>query len=140
MGQVSPESSTPPSNPSGTNPSGTNPSGSEPSGSEPSGSSLPARVRAAVRHLPHPVRWVVVALVGGTLVLAGLAMLVLPGPGLVVLFAGVAVLAAEFAWAEVLLTRMKAMGQSAWATARRAGGADRRKRGAGAGVPPDAVE
>ena len=92
---------------------------------EPNGAprpTLPARVRAAVSHLPHPIRWVVVALVGGTLVLAGLAMLVLPGPGLVVLFAGVAVLAAEFAWAEVLLARMSSMGRSAWSTARRAAG------------------
>ena len=92
----------------------------EPTGASPS--TLPARIKAAVSRLPHPVRWVVVALVGGTLVIAGLAMLVLPGPGLVVLFAGVAVLAAEFAWAEVLLARMTSMGRSAWSTARRATG------------------
>lgn len=68
------------------------------------------------------MRWIVVAVVGGALVLAGLAMLVLPGPGLVVLFAGVAVLAVEFAWAEVLLTRMRSMGRSAWSSAQRAAG------------------
>lgn len=83
---------------------------------------LSARLKAAVSNLPHPVRWVVVAVVGWTLVLAGLAMLVLPGPGLVTLFAGVAVLAVEFAWAEVLLARMRSMGRSAWSTARRSAG------------------
>lgn len=36
---------------------------------------------------------------GSTLVAAGAAMLVLPGPGLLTMFAGVSVLASEFAWA-----------------------------------------
>ena len=40
-----------------------------------------------------------VALVGGSLLLAGLAMLVLPGPAFVVIPAALAVLAIEFAWA-----------------------------------------
>jgi tellurite resistance protein TerC len=44
-------------------------------------------------------RKIVVAAVGGTLVLIGVAMLVLPGPAIVVIPAGIAVLALEFAWA-----------------------------------------
>ena len=40
-----------------------------------------------------------VILVGGSLLLAGLAMLVLPGPAFVVIPAALAVLAIEFAWA-----------------------------------------
>jgi uncharacterized protein (TIGR02611 family) len=40
-----------------------------------------------------------VALVGGSLFLAGLAMLVLPGPALVVIPAALAILALEFVWA-----------------------------------------
>ena len=44
-------------------------------------------------------RKIVVAVVGGTIVALGVAMLVLPGPAFVVIPAGVAVLALEFAWA-----------------------------------------
>jgi hypothetical protein len=39
-------------------------------------------------------------LVGGVLVLLGLAAMVLPGPGLLFLFAGLAILSQQFAWAE----------------------------------------
>lgn len=49
-----------------------------------------------------------VFLLGSVLVLAGVAMLVLPGPGLLVIIAGLAVLASEFAWAEYLLDKAKA--------------------------------
>jgi hypothetical protein len=40
-----------------------------------------------------------VALIGGTVLLIGLALLVLPGPGVLVMAAGVAILATEFNWA-----------------------------------------
>ena len=46
-----------------------------------------------------------VALAGFVVVLAGLAMIPLPGPGLLVVAAGLAILALEFAWAERLLER-----------------------------------
>lgn len=39
------------------------------------------------------------AIVGGSLVVAGVILLVLPGPGVVVVAAGFAVLAREFTWA-----------------------------------------
>jgi uncharacterized protein (TIGR02611 family) len=42
---------------------------------------------------------------GFAVVLAGLAMLVLPGPGLLVIAVGLGVLALEFAWAERWLER-----------------------------------
>ena len=42
-------------------------------------------------------------LVGFTIVLVGLALLVLPGPGLLVIAVGFAMLALEFAWAERVL-------------------------------------
>jgi uncharacterized protein (TIGR02611 family) len=45
------------------------------------------------------------ALLGFTVVLIGLALLVLPGPGLLVMAAGFAMLALEFAWAERVLER-----------------------------------
>jgi len=48
---------------------------------------------------------VAVVVAGFVVVLAGLAMIVLPGPGLPVLAVGLAVLALEFVWAEILLER-----------------------------------
>jgi uncharacterized protein (TIGR02611 family) len=45
------------------------------------------------------------AVVGATVTLAGIAMLVTPGPALVVIPIGLAMLALEFAWAERLLDR-----------------------------------
>jgi uncharacterized protein (TIGR02611 family) len=47
----------------------------------------------------------VVAIFGFLVVLAGLAMLVLPGPGLLVIAIGLGILALEFVWAERLLER-----------------------------------
>lgn len=46
-----------------------------------------------------------VVLAGFAVVLAGLAMIPLPGPGLLVVAGGLALLALEFAWAERLLER-----------------------------------
>jgi uncharacterized protein (TIGR02611 family) len=48
---------------------------------------------------------VAVALFGFLVVLVGLAMLVLPGPGLLVIAIGLGILALEFVWAERLLER-----------------------------------
>jgi len=52
-------------------------------------------------------RRVVVALIGATVVLIGVAMLVLPGPGVVTMFVGLTILAAEFAWARRWLKRAR---------------------------------
>lgn len=48
-----------------------------------------------------------VSVAGAVLLAAGAAMLVLPGPGLLVILAGLAVLATEYAWAHRLLTQMR---------------------------------
>ncbi|MBI4012391.1 MAG: PGPGW domain-containing protein [Candidatus Rokubacteria bacterium] len=53
-------------------------------------------------------RRVVVAVVGGTILLAGVAMLMLPGPAFIVIPLGLAILATEFVWARWLLSRIKA--------------------------------
>jgi uncharacterized protein (TIGR02611 family) len=45
------------------------------------------------------------AIIGATVTLAGIAMLVTPGPAFVVIPIGLAMLALEFAWAERLLDR-----------------------------------
>ena len=59
------------------------------------------------KHLPHPIRWVIVASVGSTLTLVGIIFLFIPGPGLPLIVLGVAILATEFAWAEVVFARIK---------------------------------
>ncbi len=56
---------------------------------------------------PHPLRWLVTATIGLTLLVLGLIFLVLPGPGIPLIFAGLAILATEFAWAEFLLSQTK---------------------------------
>ena len=48
-----------------------------------------------------------VLIVGGGLLLAGVVMLVLPGPGLLVIFSGLTILATHFVWARRLLVRAR---------------------------------
>ena len=52
-------------------------------------------------------RRIVVGVIGATLVLIGVALFVLPGPGVVVLAAGLGVLSLEFAWARRWLGRLR---------------------------------
>ena len=61
------------------------------------------------------VRKLIVAVIGSTVVLFGLALIVLPGPAVVVIPLGLALLATEFAWARRLVRRGGAM----WGNARR---------------------
>jgi uncharacterized protein (TIGR02611 family) len=60
-----------------------------------------------------------ILVIGGTVVLIGLAMVVLPGPAFVVIPAGLGILATEFVWARRLLYRMRDSAQMAAATFRR---------------------
>jgi len=48
-----------------------------------------------------------VTVVGGVFVVGGLAMLVLPGPGMVVVVIGFAILATEYVWAATALEHTK---------------------------------
>jgi len=52
-------------------------------------------------------RKIVVGVIGGTIVLFGILLIFLPGPGSVVIPIGLLVLASEFAWARWLLHRGK---------------------------------
>jgi len=54
-------------------------------------------------------RRVVVGVVGATVLLVGVAMLVLPGPGLVAIPFGLVILSAEFAWARRWLRRVRSI-------------------------------
>ena len=53
------------------------------------------------------VRRIFLVIAGFTLLLAGIAMLVTPGPGLPVILLGLGLLAAEFVWARRLMERIK---------------------------------
>ncbi len=51
------------------------------------------------------VRKLIVGVIGSTVVLFGLALVILPGPAVVVVPLGLALLATEFAWARRLIRR-----------------------------------
>lgn len=60
-----------------------------------------------MRHL----KTIITTLVGFTVLAIGAAMLILPGPGLVVIALGLVILSAEFVWARRALERMKEQAQ-----------------------------
>jgi uncharacterized protein (TIGR02611 family) len=74
--------------------------------------------RESVRARPMANRAyrVVVGVVGGAIVIGGLALVPLPGPGWVIVFLGLAVLATEFVWADRLETfaRNQVKAWTAW--------------------------
>ncbi|MGQ0430011.1 MAG: PGPGW domain-containing protein [Gammaproteobacteria bacterium] len=53
-------------------------------------------------------RRIVVAVIGGTITMIGIAMVVLPGPAIVVVPLGLGVLGLEFAWARHWLRKLRA--------------------------------
>jgi tellurite resistance protein TerC len=53
------------------------------------------------------LKLIITTVVGFTVIALGAAMLVLPGPGLVVIGLGLLILSAEFVWAKRALDRMK---------------------------------
>ena len=59
----------------------------------------------------HVAKRFAATLLGGALLLLGLAMMVLPGPGILVIVAGLAVLATEYVWAQRLLKRAKSQAE-----------------------------
>ena len=56
---------------------------------------------------PPLVRRVVIGVIGGTILILGIAMIVLPGPATVVIPLGLAVLATEFLWARLWLRKAR---------------------------------
>ena len=69
-------------------------------------------------------RRVAVAVVGTTVLAVGIALIVLPGPAIVVIPVGLAILSIEFAWARLWLRKIRRSisGQSADSRASRAEG------------------
>ena len=56
-------------------------------------------------------RKILIAIIGGTVVLVGIALLFLPGPGTPTIIAGLAILGAEFAIARLWMRRLKRQGK-----------------------------
>lgn len=50
-----------------------------------------------------------IALIGGTVLLLGVVLLILPGPGILVIVVGLAILATEFLWARRVSRQTKEM-------------------------------
>ena len=70
-----------------------------------------SRIRTAVglHLLPAPLRKLIVAVIGVTILLLGVAMVVLPGPAFIVIPVGLGILATEFAWARRAVRRARVM-------------------------------
>lgn len=70
-----------------------------------------SRLRAAVglNILPAPLRKLIVAVIGLTILLIGIAMVALPGPAFIVIPVGLGILATEFAWARRAVRRARVM-------------------------------
>ena len=79
----------------------------------------PGHVAAVARFLWRSGRRLVVIGLGFVLLVGGVLMLVLPGPGVAVIVLGLALLAREFVWAERLLERVKARASATAGTAKR---------------------
>ena len=54
------------------------------------------------------VRKIIIGVLGGTVLVSGVLMIALPGPAILVIPAGLAILATEFEWAHNLNVRLQA--------------------------------
>ena len=66
-----------------------------------------SRLWTAFKVVAAPLRKLIIALIGGTVLLIGVALIVLPGPAFIVIPIGLAILATEFAWAQRAVTRAR---------------------------------
>ena len=64
-------------------------------------------IKRAVHFTYKAARRVVVAVVGATVLVLGFLMIVTPGPALIVIPVGLAILSIEFAWARHWLRRLR---------------------------------
>jgi uncharacterized protein (TIGR02611 family) len=70
---------------------------------------LSTRIQHALRldELSTGTRKIVIGIAGGLVLVAGIALLVLPGPAFIVIPLGLAILATEFAWARRFLHKTR---------------------------------
>jgi uncharacterized protein (TIGR02611 family) len=76
-------------------------------------------MKAVLRFILRSGKRIAVTVVGVVLLAGGLVMMVTPGPGLVAIIAGLAVLATEYAWARRALEKARERGKSAAGAVRR---------------------
>jgi uncharacterized protein (TIGR02611 family) len=63
-------------------------------------------------YVPYRVaKRIAIGIVGGSVLIVGVCMIVLPGPAFIVIPAGLAILGIEFAWARIWLKKAKAKAQ-----------------------------
>jgi tellurite resistance protein TerC len=61
----------------------------------------------AIHFTYKAARRIVIGIVGVTVLVIGVIMLVTPGPAIVVIPVGLAILSLEFAWARIWLTKLR---------------------------------
>jgi tellurite resistance protein TerC len=61
----------------------------------------------AIHFTYRAARRIVIGIVGATVIVIGIIMLVTPGPALIVIPVGLAILSLEFAWARIWLTKLR---------------------------------
>jgi len=64
-------------------------------------------MKSVVSKTIRQVKKLTIAVIGFTILLIGLAMVVLPGPAFIVIPVGLGILATEFVWARNLLKKVK---------------------------------
>ena len=69
--------------------------------------------REIARFIARNGKRIAVTIAGFVLLIAGLAMLVLPGPGILIVIAGLAILATEYVWAQRALNFAKQKAEQA---------------------------
>lgn len=65
-----------------------------------------------IRFIGRSSKRIAVSVVGAVFVVGGVAMLVLPGPGLIIVALGLAILGTEYAWAAAALERAQGSARS----------------------------
>ena len=70
-------------------------------------------IKAVAHFIQRSGKRIAVTIAGFAVLLAGIALLVLPGPGWLLIFIGLAILATEYVWAERLLAAAKRKAEQA---------------------------
>ena len=78
-----------------------------------------ATARGMIRWVGRNSRRLAITIVGFVLVLGGIVLLVLPGPGMLIIIAGLAVLGTEYMWARRMLDMAKRKAKETAARVRR---------------------
>jgi uncharacterized membrane protein len=63
-------------------------------------------LKSTLKGMPR-LRRIVIGVIGGTVTLLGVALIVLPGPAMIIIPLGIAILATEFAWARYVFRHGK---------------------------------